>query len=106
MPHHSGRVDANCGGWQYAKMTNKELTHDQWEALSEIYGEMQRKTLRIEKRLNLRNPPGTSELYKLNHRMNDLAQQLRMHCHYAGVQSRRVADGRTTPKQDDEASPP
>jgi hypothetical protein len=80
-------------------MPSDYLTHDQWMALADIYREMQVKTYRIKK------PPGTAELYELNSRANTLAQELRMHCHYAGIQAQRVADGWKTPKKP-EAPPP
>jgi hypothetical protein len=74
-------------------------------ALADVYRKMQVKTYRIKKRLEVRQPPGTGELYDLNRRANTLAQELRMHCDYAGIQAQRVADGWKMPKKP-EAPPP
>jgi hypothetical protein len=79
-------------------MPSDNLTYNQWMRVAAIYREMQGKTRRIEKRLEARQPPGTDELYHLNRRANDLMQELFLHCHYAGIQARRIAgDGYRPP---------
>jgi hypothetical protein len=79
-------------------MKSKDLAHDQWMALSDIYGEMQGKCVRIDKRLQARTPPGTGDLCLLNRRAMDLMQELRMHCLYAGIEARRAAEGWVRPE--------
>lgn len=74
-------------------MAGYELNHDQLMKLADIYGEMQGKCLRIEKRIDARNPQNVGNLQELNRRAMDLMQQLRLHCHYAGIEAERGGEG-------------